>query len=868
MLRTCLAAIAFLAIAGVAAYVLLPDDTPDPLDPLEEQAVEAQDERDAVTVDSSPAPEIESAPVQRETVEVDPATAASAPRGFEEYTGEDGALVRVVDRESGEPVEGAEVLLVVRDELEESQLALAMLAGGRELRGILREFGHRYKTGADGTVRTRPFTDYPILLATHEGRSGFNWQSEPGTREVEIEIEPELVVRVKVVDRDGQPVADAPVALRMDDPNYSFTLFTRNTDARGVLVLDDLNPYLESMGSREANLVIALATLQPSDQMDETTQVALDSKVQESGEIQLIMPETGQIVVEVVHPDGTPYQGSGAVTLRRDGSQSGFGPRQPENVMRTLENGHAVFHHVALGLQLTAELHSIESRNSQTLDGAGPTAPGERVVLRVERPAYPEVTVRLVDSDANPYAEQRVLLAVESEHQHGSYSNNLNKQTDDSGALTFELEERPADEPNFKRSVRFAVHHPDGRESSARVDLSQPLPAGVTDLGQLVLELDPVLLQGRVLDSNGEPIVAARVHLQSRRLDREGHPRGWSSTQIHAMSGADGAFLLIGDPPNSPEYGIKIFAEGYEELEESVQLAGQTVEYRLNPGTYVAGRIIVDEGMNPFSVNVQLHDGDGGSTWCSMERNGEMPQNEARFKTAMQVGVEYRLEVQTGVGEVLYELPGIYASAGVTTEPPSLQPLDLRGMFRTIELTALGADGQPLDATFVVRSANDTWRTYSANDGVLEFEVAEEIHELTIQHPEHIPKTLEGVRADQTIQLDRGLEVTLVMPPHLLGIEEDVSYSVQLYPESSGGHRNYVIGNRIDFDEMGRAKIFAAGPGKYRVSIGIFHADGNHHRSSSFTSGSIEITSAGSVHQLQVDRERFDQTLDRLLERD
>jgi len=224
--------------------------------------------------------------------------------------------------------------------------------------------------------------------------------------------------------------------------------------------------------------------------------------------------------------------------------------------------------------------------------------------------------------------------------------------------------------------------------------------------------------------------------------------------------------------------------------------------------------------------------------------------------------------VQTSVGEVLYELPGIYASAGTTTEPPSLQPLDLRGMFRTIELTALSASGQPLDATFLVRSANDQWRSFSASDGVLELEVVEEIHEVTVQHPEHAPKTLEGVRTDQTIRLDAGLEVTLVLPSELLGIEEDVSYSVQLYPEADGGHRHYTSGSRIDFSDMGRAKIFAPGPGEYRVSIGLFHADGNHHHSSSFTAGSIEITSAGTVHNLQVDRERFDRTLNRLLNRD
>ena len=868
MPRTGLAALAFLATIGIAAYVLMPDDSPDPLDPLQEPAVETEEERDAVAVDSSPAPEIEAAPVQRETVEPSASTSAASARDFETYEGADGALVRVIDKPTGEPVAGAEVLLIVRDELDESQLEMAMLAGGRDLRGILEEFGHRYKTGADGTVRTRPFTDYPVMLATFEGSSGFHWQSDPGEREVEIFIEPELIIRVQVVDQAGEPVPNAPVSLRMDDASYSFTMFTRNTDADGELVLDDLKPYLESMGQRETNLVLALATLQPRDQMHESTQVPLNQEVQESGQVKLVMPETGQVVIEVVHMDGQPYEGAGAVSLRRDGSENSFGPRQADNVMRQLEDGRAVFHHVALGQQLTAELHSSASRNTHSLDGAGPISAGEQVVLRIERPAYPEIRVVVVDPDANPYADQRILLSIESEHQHGSNDHSLMKRSDETGALTFELEERSAEEANFKRTARFSVQHEDGRKSSGHLDLSQPLPAQVNDMGQVVLEPDPVLLEGRVVDAAGDPVIAARVSLQSRRLDREGHPRGWSSTSVFAMTGANGEFILIGDPPESPEYSVKIFAKGFEELEEPVQLAGQSVEFRLNPGTYLAGRLIVDEGVSPFTLNVRLHDGDDGITWCSLENDSEMPENEARFEVALEVGVEYRLEVQTSVGEVLYELPGIYVSAGTTTEPPSLQPLDLRGIFRTIEITALSASGQPLDATFLVRSADDQWRSFSASDGVLELEVVEEIHELTVQHPEHAPKTLEGVRNDQTVRLDAGLEVTLVLPSDLLGIEENISYNVQIYPEADVGHRHYTAGSRIDFSDMGRAKIFAPGPGKYRVSVGLFYADGNHHRSSSFTTGSIEIISGGTVHNLQVDRDRFDRTLNRLLDRD
>lgn len=868
MPRLGLAALALLAIVGIAAYVLMPSDEKEPLTSGQDSTVASEEERAPVVADTTPAPEMDTAPAQRETVEPEQAAKAASPGGFESYENADGALVRVVDKESGEPVAGAEVLLVVRDELEESQLEMAMLSGGSDLRQILKQFGHRYKTGADGTVRTRPFTDYPILLATHNGSSGFNWQSEPGTREVEIAIEPEVIVTVQVVDSDGQAVPNAPVALMMQQERFTFTMFTRDTDSDGVLVLDDLKPYLESIGDRDgSSLAVSLATMTAKEDLTETQRVTLNDEVRASGKVELVMPATGQVTVQVVSSDGSPYEGMAMVNLRSDSETSQFG-RQSDGVMRPVVDGSATFYHVALGRELVATLHTTEGNSIESTELHGPTQEGERIEVKIERPDYPRVRVQLVDGDGRPYADQRVHLAISIEHENGSQEHDRTEKSDAEGALSFELEARPADQLNYQRSARFMIKHEDGRESSAKLDLSQALSVGVTDFGMVALEADPVLLQGRVLDSAGEPIVAARMEIRSRRLDRDGHPSGWSSTRVHTSTGADGAFLLIGELPDSPEYAVRIMAEGYQEFEEPVQIAGQTVEFRLDAGTFLAGRMLFDAEVDPFSMSVRLHDPEGGTTWCSMQQDHQSEQHEVEFKSALKPGIEYRLEVQTSAGEVVYELPGLYVTAGTTTEPPGLQPLDLRGAVRTIELKVFGADGRPLDASMIVRSANDEWRSFSAVEGLFEVQIVDEIHELTVQHPEHASKTLTGVRTDQTLRLDAGLEATLILPSELLGIEENVSYNVQLYPESEGGHRHYLAGSRVEFESNGQAKIFVPGPAEYRVSIGIFHADGNTHRSSSFTTGSIQISSNGSVHNLQVDRERFDRTLNRLLDRD
>jgi hypothetical protein len=135
---------------------------------------------------------------------------------------------------SGAPVAGAEVRLAIRRSRPSEYV-----------------IGDRTTTDAAGRFR---FPAAPAALVVVRARAaGLGESSKELTardaREIEITLEPERVLSVRTIDRDGAPIAGADVELRSEDP--AFPPRKRTTDAEGRV-------RFEALGAREWN-VLALA---------------------------------------------------------------------------------------------------------------------------------------------------------------------------------------------------------------------------------------------------------------------------------------------------------------------------------------------------------------------------------------------------------------------------------------------------------------------------------------------------------------------------------------------------------------------------------------------------------------------------------
>jgi carboxypeptidase family protein len=864
MPRSWLAALALGVLALLTIFVMLPEDEQNLLDDPLASSSEEETDAEAVSVGEIPA-ESASNPEAAERAEIqDEAAPELASREFESYAGANGTLVKVLDKESGKPVASASLLVCLREEIEEDALEMALVSGTETLENIMHKYGHRYQTGADGTVMVQPLSDYPMLYARLGSRSGFAYQIEPGSHEIEVLLEHDLRMKIHVVDERGASVAKAPISLRMMSSDYEFTLFTRDADEQGVLVFRNMRPYMMStIGGEDAHLELTVGALIDAKELNEQQKVVLDDDAFEAGEAELVLPPTGRVLVRTTLPNGDLFDGEGTVNLRSsESSSNGFGPRA--GMSRPLVDGVAEFPHIVLGLDLIAEVFVRNAPGPDAGNGPGPTAAKQTTEIEIERTLRPVVRARLLDSSGEVLRETSFQIHMLTRDGGSRNNRESASRTDTEGWFAIELEARPADASlDYQRHVRLVHQDKDLTESEAKLDLSHLLRLGINDFGDLQLSPSAILLQGRVVDQFGEPIAQASVMLQQARLGRDNEVRGWRSINgLQTRSSADGRFVLQGELPDAQQFRLQVQAPKFETYEQTMQPAGQEVEVRLNPGSFISGSVLVDEGIDPSRMQLSFVEGEHNTVWVPL-RPVAGAEGEASFEYQAHPDTPYAFVLQSEAGEILHEQPGVSTQRGETSAPPGLQPLDLRGRLRVIELKAIDTLGQPIDATFVLRATEDSWNSMEAKDGVLELSIAKELFEITVQHSKHASVTLQQVSQSQVIRLEPALEITVSIPQRYLG-EESVQLSVQMYPEDRGRGRIYAAANRQEFNEQGHATLYAPQAGAYRVSLTLFYADGNQHRSRSVSAGTIQVSSHGSVHPLEIDVDRFEDAVTKL----
>lgn len=863
MSRSWLAALALGVLVLLTIFVLLPEDEPNLHDdPIASPAAELPD-AEAVTVGDIPAATTnQPEPAARAAVQAEDAPALATAE-FETYEGANGTLVTVLDKESGKPVASASVLVCLRDEMDENELEMALVSGTETLENIMRKYGHRYQTGADGTVMVQPITDYPMLYARLGKLSGFAYQIEPGVHEIELLLERDLSMKIQVVDERGASVAKAPVALRMISDEYQFALFTRDTDEQGILLFENMRPYTMSTIGGNARLELTAGALIEPDKLTEKQRVVLNDEAFELGEAVLVLPPTGRVLVRTVQADGELFDGKGTVFLRStESSGESFGP--PAGMSRPLIDGVAEFPHIVLGLDLIADVYVENAPSPDTGKGLGPTTASETVELEIQRTLRPIVRARLMDSQGEVLRETSIQTRLATGDGRSNSNRGSTTRTDAEGWFEMELEARPADAaPSYRRHLQLTYQGKDLSESEAKLDLSHRLRLGINDFGDLQLSPSAVLLHGRVLDQFGEPIAQANVSLQQARLGRDGEVRGWRSiSNLQTRSTADGRFVLQGELPDASQFRWSISANRFETSELVVQPVGQEVEVRLDPGSFISGSVRVDAGIDPSRLQLSFVEGEHNTAWVPLRAvAGE--DGLANFEYQAHPDTPYAFVLQSEAGEVLHEQPGISTQRGETSTPPGLQPLDLRGRLRQIELKAVDIHGEPVDATYILRATEDSWNSVTAHHGVLNLTLAKELVEVVVQHATHASVRLEHVSQSQIIRMEPALEITVSVPQRFLR-EENINLSVQMYPENRGQGRIYSAANRMDVNAQGNATLHAPQAGSYRVSLMLFYEEGNQHRSRSISAGTIEVSSHGSVYTLEIDSDRFDEAVSKL----
>jgi len=869
MPRSALLALLLAVMAGGAAWILLgPDSSPDALRAdVGEESSELDENRAEAETTNVAADPVEVEELDRVSVAESPiAEAAPATTYLAHFEGENALRVKVVDEESDEPVPGASVYIIEREDIDEGELERAFTSGESTLQQLAVRYGKAYKTNKQGIAVVPPVTEFPFLFASMEDRFGMTWRVEEGENETVVRIQPERWLEVTIVDVAGKPAAKVPVTLRMVHDDYSFDMMSRMSDENGVTEMRNLGPYLDSaMDNGMANLYVAVGIpMKPEDQ-SERTQVKLDEETLAAHSAVLTMPHTGSVDVRVLRPDGARFEGEGTVALWSNGNQRmGRG----DSSGTELVDGVAHFPHVGLGAKIQAVLMVPGGSSNDTLDFDGPTLSSQKIEVDMLREERVIVVGTLVDDSDVALANTEIQLRYRMQAGWNRRNDSASTETDENGRFSYELPLLDKDEEDEREhSLTVSIEQESGPKHEALFQLPAQMHIGEHDLGKVKLVKPPLAVSGVVVNEAGEALENARLSMSKLDANDDEHVRRYArhygDLGLHARTDEEGKFELYHELPKADEYLLHARVSGYEETSVSMLPGQSDLNVVLKKASYVEGEVLLDADFPRGQLNIQAELPDGNSNWTGLSRADD--EDTWKFRTEIEAHKSYDIVITSDTGAELHRESGVMAGSGETVRPPNMQPLDLRGKVNLIKIEVFSPSGDALPFGVAIKNGNSTRMQDSDKDG-LTLISTEAVESVQITSPGYASKTIENVQSDQRVVLEAATEIFIEIPTEFVNYR-GLGMTVTLRPASGGRSRShYNSQGNCTFDASGRGTMMCDGPGTYRVIYRLTNSEGSSRRSSSFGDGEVQVSSAGQVIRLNPPRDRIDQLANNLLD--
>jgi hypothetical protein len=606
-------------------------------------------------------------------------------------------LVRV--SETKEPVPGAIVLFADWTTLSEEEQAILWWGDESLFHGIER-IGRRFRADEAGVVRIPRPSEGAFATCEHEGLFGqLDLDSDPSHRRT-LELAPDVVIRARVVDAGGTPVAGIPVGLRVVSQWWSWDILKAITDEDGIAALEHAHaPLLQQHDPSQRFAVgIVMHALEP-------IQVEVDRTELPSEPVELRLPPHGSVEVILDPPANARDPGARSATvflqeMGREEDQPGYQTWSP----RRLEDGRAVFPIVGLGLRFLAHAESPDVE-VQPLEFGGPTSAGERIVVHLSPgAAKPRVVGRALLADGTPLADARLRGTIQYLDLENDWTAGFAATTDADGRFAANV--GVADGPAAAGALELELEHRTLGKLAGSVPLARRLLPGDNPVGDVRLAPPPLLVSGRVVDQAGNGIRGARVSLESASEQREvmiGYAGGGTSSVLHwgglwAFSAPDGAFEVRGELAGDL-YRVSATHADYRTLEPLEVRRGASVVLTLAGAGRILGRVLAEPDTSTGSFQVLALDASGNILNAEERREAD-----GHFElVALEPGT-YAISVRLAEEDAeLARVDGVLVEAGKTTEDPRLDPIDLTGKLERIVLRVRDRDGEPPDELSIAR---------------------------------------------------------------------------------------------------------------------------------------------------------------------
>ncbi len=735
-----------------------------------------------------------------------PAYAAPAAAG-------EGFLARVVRKDEGAPIPYADVFLLDVENVDEQQLRAAMIESASILH-VIEKLAVRYRAGADGSVRL-PLPRGRLWMAGRLERwFGFYEGASIPEDGVTIECVQMSSVAARVTDAAGQPQPGLPVQLRVGQGGMDRGMFAVQTDAQGVGLIQPLDLLIPDMPS-DAVFAVQLGGI-----FAEPVRAEFDPRQPPEQPLELLLPPHGSLEVSIFSADGAPWAGPAFVQLLPVAQDRPSDPEMSpaEGLSGLLKEGRARLRPVGLNQPMRVIALREDGTKIGELLATGPALAGERVRVEIrEQGGVSVLTGRVLRADGQPVAQALLHYELASKSLFNGENQEGQLRTDEKGGFRLAVE-TPDLPDGAQRSFTLRDGRAAGGAESAVADLSWNLAPGVTDLGNLTLQVPPLLASGQIVDEAGAPLAGVAVQARPQIFyGKEQFYWGWEN-DLQGRSGADGAFALHGRS-DSPLLRVECSGEGKWCEPADVPPGSTGLRLVLRTAGSLAGRMILDESASFAGFFLNLRNEAGGDQ-DSGPWGAEIREDGTFSFVNLPPGI-YALELRPrNAGESLATLEGLLVEAGAACADARLQPFDARGQARFLHVRAVDENGQPLQHFQVVEKRADGSRQHFwANQDEVMIPQRDLPSDLMVMMEGRLTVHLEDVSADCQASLLPGPRIRIVLSG-AGGLPAGHRLVIGL--NSAAGAAQDSSGPNTDVDPAGVAEFNAALTGLCSISLVMY----------------------------------------------
>jgi hypothetical protein len=490
-------------------------------------------------------------------------------------------------------------------------------------------------------------------------------------------------LRVRIVDPLGAPRGGIELwlepTLAMLPGELAGQVQTSGAD--GLVEYDDMRRYIAS--SKNAwKLRAEIVSERPCELALDAAALALDV-------VRFELPPGGALEIVVREIDGSAAPEGSPVKLRL--------AKDPEQLLEAsalerdarTSGGRVSFGWVELGREWEALAWRPKGSSAATVRFARPSMLGERVEIELVLGAESAVvSYRVLTPELEAFANTRLVR-----EQVGLLGNidRAEVVTDEHGRFT--LDARASDFEPDSFALSWTSYHGE-HHFSARAKRPTATTPGWIDGGDIVLEDEPMMCSGRVLERDGSPAAKATVTL--------GDAVRWGSPPRTITCDEQGRFEERGVWPQEA-LTLHASLDGRESQPQSVRPPAHDVELVLTHTCTLSGQLLVDKGVDPSVVQFVRDHGDGTRTPIDREQRqlfawGNQESDWQVFRLRPLAPGPLDLVLMLDDFE-LARLTGLQLSGDL-----DLGQIDLRGKLRVLEIELVASEP---DATL---EGDATWR--------------------------------------------------------------------------------------------------------------------------------------------------------------